>query len=72
MRNETKKMIAKDIVELIKWCKENGVNGYTYYLNKNGQNAYLNLGLLERTLCYKKKDVLDKIREEIMEKVVYA
>ncbi len=72
MRKETKKMIVKDIIELVKWCRKNGKKDYGFFLNKHGQVNYLGLGLLERTLMNKKKEVLDNLREDILERVVYA
>lgn len=70
---ETKKAIVKDIMELTEWCYNNDKKKECVKtLENNGQNKYCSNELFERTLLNKTKQVLDNIRYEILEKVIYA
>lgn len=72
MRRELKKDLVKDIMELKEWClKNNKSSEFIKVLNRNGQQYYLSETLLVRTLMNKSKLILDTIREQILEEVVY-
>lgn len=72
MRRELKKDLVKDIMELKGWCLNNNKSlGFIRVLNRNGQQYYLSETLLVRTLMNKSKLILDTIREQLLEEVVY-
>lgn len=72
MRRELKKDLVKDIMELKEWCLNNNKSSeFIRVLNRNGQQYYLSETLLVRTLMNKSKLILDTIREQILEEVVY-
>lgn len=72
MRRELKKDLVKDIIELKEWCLNNNKSKELIkVLNRNGQQYYLSETLLVRTLMNKSKLILDTIREQILEEVVY-
>lgn len=64
---ERKIEIVNDIMELVDYCYDNELNiecANTLY--RNGQHKYCSRTLLVRTLMYKTKLVLDKIRTELL------
>lgn len=69
---ENKKTIVNDIKELINWCFENDKKKSCLNMLKDcNQIYYLSDVLFTRTLMSKKKEVLDQLRENLLEKVVY-
>ena len=67
-----KKDIIKDILELKKYCYDNNLKDkFIRILKLNNQEVYLNKEYFTTNLLYKKKEKLDKIREDILEKVIY-
>ena len=72
MHKESKKDIIKDILELKEYCYNNNLKDkFIRILKINNQEVYLNKEYFITNLLYKKKDILDKIREDILEKVIY-
>ena len=72
MYKENKKDIIKDILELKKYCYDNNLKDkFIRILKLNNQEVYINKEYFIKNLMYKKKDKLDKIREDILEKVIY-
>ena len=72
MYKESKKDIIKDILELKEYCYNNNLEDkFIKILKLNNQEVYLNKEYFITNLLYKKKDILDKIREDILEKVIY-
>ena len=72
MYKENKKDIIKDILELQEYCYNNNLkNEFMKMLKLNNQEVYLNKEYFIKNLMYKKKEKLDKIREDILEKVIY-
>ena len=72
MYKENKKDIIKDILELQEYCYNNNLKDkFIKILKLNNQEVYLNKEYFITNLLYKKKDKLDKIREDILEKVIY-
>ena len=72
MYKESKKDIIKDILELKEYCYNNNLEDkFIKILKLNNQEVYLNKEYFITNLLYKKKDKLDKIREDILEKVIY-
>ena len=72
MYKENKKDIIKDILELKEYCYNNNLKDkFIRILKLNNQEVYLNKEYFTTNLLYKKKDKLDKIREDILEKVIY-
>lgn len=70
---ETKKSMINDIMELINWCENNNKKEECYDILHNfKQNRYMADTLLERTLGYKTKWVLDELRERLLLDVVNA
>lgn len=73
MWKETKKELVKDIMELVEWCYNNNLKDEVLkMLADHKQNKYISDELFARSLGYKTKEALDKMREDILEKVVYA
>lgn len=72
MYKESKKDIIKDILELKEYCYNNNLEDkFIRILKLNNQEVYLNKDLFIKNLMYKKKDILDNIRYDILEKVIY-
>lgn len=72
MYKENKKDIIKDILELKEYCYNNNLEDkFIRILKLNNQEVYLNKEYFITNLMYKKKEKLDKIREDILEKVIY-
>ena len=72
MYKENKKDIIKDILELKEYCYNNNLEDkFIKILKLNNQEVYLNKEYFITNLLYKKKEKLDKIREDILEKVIY-
>ena len=72
MYKENKKDIIKDILELKKYCYDNNLKDkFIRILKLNNQEVYINKEYFIKNLMYKKKEKLDKIREDILEKVIY-
>lgn len=72
MYKESKKDIIKDILELKEYCYNNNLEDkFIRILKLNNQEVYLNKEYFITNLMYKKKEKLDKIREDILEKVIY-
>ena len=72
MYKESKKDIIKDILELKEYCYNNNLKDkFIRILKLNKITVYCNKDLFIKNLMYKKKDILDKIREDILEKVIY-
>ena len=72
MYKERKKDIIKDILELKEYCYNNNLEDkFIKILKLNNQEVYLNKEYFITNLLYKKKEKLDKIREDILEKVIY-
>lgn len=72
MYKESKKDIIKDILELQEYCYNNNLKDkFIRILKLNNQNVYINKEYFITNLLYKKKEKLDKIREDILEKVIY-
>ena len=72
MYKENKKDIIKDILELQEYCYNNNLkNEFMKMLKLNNQEVYLNKEYFIKNLMYKKKEKLDKMREDILEKVIY-
>lgn len=72
MYKESKKDIIKDILQLKEYCYNNNLKDkFIRILKINNQEVYLNKEYFTTNLLYKKKDILDKIREDILEKVIY-
>ena len=69
---ESKKDIIKDILELKEYCYDNNLKDeFIRQLKLNKQEVYINKEYFIKNLMYKKKEKLDKIREDILEKVIY-
>ena len=69
---ESKKDIIKDILELKEYCYDNNLKDkFIRQLKLNKQEVYINKEYFIKNLMYKKKDILDKIRYDILEKVIY-
>ena len=69
---ESKKDIVKDILGLKEYCYNNNLKDkFIRILKINNQEVYLNKEYFITNLLYKKKEKLDKIREDILEKVIY-
>lgn len=69
---ETKKTIVNDVKILIAWCYENDKKDQCLkVLQDFKQNLYLSDALFTRSLMSKNKNVLDQLREILLEKVVY-
>ena len=69
---ESKKDIIKDILELKEYCYNNNLKDeFIRQLKLNKQEVYINKEYFIKNLMYKKKEKLDKIREDILEKVIY-
>ena len=69
---ESKKDIIKDILELKENCYDNNLKDeFIRQLKLNNQEVYINKEYFIKNLMYKKKEKLDKIREDILEKVIY-
>jgi len=69
---ETKKEIVSHIMELKIWCKENGlIKEFAKCVENHGQQSYCSNELMEQTLMYKNKELLNTIRERVLEDVVY-
>lgn len=72
MYKENKKDIIKDILELKEYCYNNNLEDkFIRILKLNNQDVYINKEYFMKNLMYKKKEKLDKIREDILEKVIY-
>ena len=72
MYKENKKDIIKDILELKEYCYNNNLEDkFIRILKLNNQDVYINKEYFITNLLYKKKEKLDKIREDILEKVIY-
>ena len=72
MYKECKKDIIKDILELKEYCYNNNLKDeFIRQLKLNKQEVYINKEYFIKNLMYKKKEKLDKIREDILEKVIY-
>ena len=72
MYKENKKDIVEDILELKEYCYNNNLKDkFIRILKLNKITVYCNKDLFIKNLMYKKKDILDKIREDILEKVIY-
>lgn len=72
MYKESKKDIIKDILELKEYCYNNNLEDkFIRILKLNNQEVYINKEYFITNLLYKKKEKLDKIREDILEKVIY-
>ena len=72
MYKENKKDIIKDILELKEYCYNNNLKDeFIRQLKLNKQEVYINKEYFIKNLMYKKKEKLDKIREDILEKVIY-
>lgn len=72
MYKENKKDIVKDILELKEYCYNNNLkNKLIKILKLNKQEIYINKEYFTTNLMYKNKSILDKIREDILEKVIY-
>ena len=72
MYKESKKDIIKDILELKEYCYNNNLEDkFIRILKLNNQDVYINKEYFITNLLYKKKEKLDKIREDILEKVIY-
>lgn len=72
MYKENKKDIIKDILELKEYCYNNNLEDkFIRILKLNNQEVYINKEYFITNLLYKKKEKLDKIREDILEKVIY-
>ena len=56
----TKKEIVANIMVAVRWLRDNG-ESVADTLESNGQASYVSLELLERTLGYKTKEVLNNI-----------
>lgn len=69
---ETKLDIVNDILELRQWCIDNfKFSDCNKLFEFFGQGGYHSYDLTKSTLLRKKKNVLDSIREQLLEKVVY-
>ena len=69
---ESKKDIINDILELKEYCYDNNLKDeFIRQLKLNKQEVYINKEYFIKNLMYKKKEKLDKIREDILEKVIY-
>ena len=72
MHKESKMDIIKDILELKEYCYNNNLKDkFIRILKINNQEVYLNKEYFITNLLYKKKDILDNIRCDILEKVIY-
>ena len=72
MYKESKKDIIKDILELKEYCYNNNLKDkFIRIVELNKVTVYINKDLFIKNLMYKKKEKLDKIREDILEKVIY-
>lgn len=72
MYKESKKDIIKDILELKEYCYNNNLKDkFIRILKLNKITVYCNKDLFIKNLMYKKKDILDNIRYDILEKVIY-
>ncbi len=72
MYKENKKDIIKDILELQEYCYNNNLKDkFIKIVELNKVTVYINKDLFIKNLMYKKKEKLDNIRYDILEKVIY-